>query len=155
VIPVAVVAARRTHAKVRSGSGRESDMKAAASAHVDPTLLSVTWRHESGFSEMPFPNPRHDHGKLVGYDVGPLQLSTNYYDKSPFTKGLPKAFTGNSFAFPNSFSPKSPNLNSFGKDVRFNGDTSQNLLAGGRAFGLEILPGAKALQMRRGYNRAW
>jgi hypothetical protein len=108
-------------------------LTAADGAGIDPTLLSVTWRHESGFDSMPFPNPRKENGKLVGYDVGPLQLSTNYYDKAPFTNGLPKAFTGNYFSFPNSFGPKSPNLNAFAADVRFNGVSSQNLLAGARA----------------------
>lgn len=127
---------------------------AADSAHIDPTLLSVTWRHESGFDTMPFPNPRKQNGKIVGYDVGPLQLSTNYYDRSPFTDGLTKAFTGTSFRFPNAFGPGSPNLNNFGADIRFNGDTSQNLLAGARAFAEDILPRSKGLADAAGLYRA-
>jgi YD repeat-containing protein len=119
-------------------------LTAADAAHIDPTLLSVTWRHESGFDPMPKPNPRKNHGKIVGYDVGPLQLSTNYYDTAPYTTNLPKAFTGNTFSFPGNplslHRPSNVNLNSFNKDIRFNGDTAQSLLAGARAFGLDILP---------------
>jgi hypothetical protein len=122
-----------------------SILAAADEAQIDPTLLSVTWRHESSFDPMPFPNPRRENGKIVGYDVGPMQLSTNYYDKPPFTDGLPKAFTGTDFNFPNSFGPSGPNLNAFAADVRFNGVTSQNVLAAARAFALDILPRTRRL----------
>ena len=76
------------------------------------------------------------------------------WDQGPFTTGLPKAFTGNSFNFPNSFAPKSPSLGYFGKDLQFNGDTSQNLLAGGRAFGLDIVPRSSSLADAAGLYRA-
>ena len=55
--------------------------------------------------------------------------------KGPFTDGLPKAFTGNSFTLPgNPFAPSKPNLDDFHPDMGFNGDVSQNLLAGARAL---------------------
>jgi YD repeat-containing protein len=121
-------------------------LDAADKASIDPTLLSVTWRYESDFNDSPKPNPRYNkNGNLVGYDVGPVQISTNYYMTSPFTDGLPKAFTGNSFRFPNPFGPSKPNLDDFDQNVGFNGDVSQNLLAGARAFALDILPRTKNL----------
>jgi len=129
-------------------------LTAANEAGIDPTLLSVTWRHESGFTEDPFPNPRKERGKIVGYDVGPLQLSTNYFDKSPYTKGLPKAFTGHSFTFSNFFPHKDARLSYFNEGVRFNGVTSQNLLAGARAFALAILPNSRSLADAAGLYRA-
>lgn len=125
-------------------------MAAADQEGVDPTLLSVTWRHESSFDPMPFPNPRYVGEKLVGYDVGPLQVSTNYYDKAPFTTGLPKAFTGNWSAF----HPNDHPLGWFGKDIRFNGNTDQNLQAGARAFKLDILPRSRSLADAAGLYRA-
>jgi hypothetical protein len=72
----------------------------------------------------------------------------------PFTDGLPKAFTGNSFRFPNAFGPSKPNLDDFHPDVGFNGDVSQNLLAGARAFALDILPRSKNLADAAGLYRA-
>jgi hypothetical protein len=44
---------------------------------VDPTLLSVTWRHEAipSFGSYPLPHARHtrDGRGSIGYDVVPLQ----------------------------------------------------------------------------------
>lgn len=120
-------------------------------------MLSVTWRHESTFRTDPPPNPRYENGTLVGYDVGPLQLSTNYYYKSPFTDGLPKAFTSNHFLSPDpGYRPFTPavNLNSFSPSVGFNGDVSQNLLAGARAFSRDILPRSNSLADAAGLYRA-
>jgi RHS repeat-associated protein len=131
-------------------------LAAADAAKIDATLLSVTWRHESGFDPMPLPNPRRQNGTIVGYDVGPMQLSTNYYDKAPFTNGLPQAFTGTSNNFPNplrSFQP-SPDLSVFAPDLRFNGITSENVSAAARAFALDILPRSKSPADAAGLYRA-
>jgi hypothetical protein len=58
---------------------------------TDPTLLAVTWQKEAipPFNFSPVSNYRPEDG---GWDVGPLQTSTTYYDKSPFTDGLPNPF---------------------------------------------------------------
>ena len=99
---------------------------------VDPTLLSVQWRHESSFRTDPPPNPRWEgrgrNRRLVGWDVGPMQLATNIWDKSPFTDGLPNVF--GTIA-----------MNAFTREYEgFNGSVSDNLRAGARAFTMDILP---------------
>jgi RHS repeat-associated protein len=109
----------------------EAILNTASVEGIDPTLLSVTWRNESGFSFNPKPNPRYEgkgrNRKLVGYDTGPMQISTNYYDKSPFTDGLPGAF--GTFAMDWNTKEYAP----------FNGDPYDNLRAGARAYTKDIL----------------
>lgn len=103
-------------------------LDAADREGVDPTLLSVQWRYESGFSTNPQPNPRGEGRRLNGWDVGPLQLSTNFFNKSPFTDGLPDAFGTVAMN------------NSTREYEGFNGTVSDNLRAGARAFTMDILP---------------
>lgn len=103
-------------------------LDAADREGVDPTLLSVQWRYESGFSTNPQPNPRGAGRRLNGWDVGPLQLSTNFFNKSPFTDGLPDAFGTVAMN------------NSTRQYEGFNGTVSDNLRAGARAFTMDILP---------------
>ena len=108
-------------------------MAAADQEHIDPTLLSVTWRHEAipSFGSNPQPNPRWEgrgrNRRLVGWDVGPMQISTNYYQKSPFIDGLPGAY--GTIAMNNSTR----------QYEGFNGTVSDNLRAGGGAFTMDIL----------------
>jgi YD repeat-containing protein len=108
-------------------------LAAADQEHVDPTLLSVTWRHEAipSFGSNPQPNPRLEgsgrNRRLVGWDVGPMQISTNYYQKSPFIDGLPGAY--GTIAMNNSTR----------QYEGFNGTVSDNLRAGARAFTMDIL----------------
>ncbi len=66
-----------------------SILVASALDKADPTLIAVTWAAESSFSFHPVSNYRPEDG---GWDVGPLQASTTYYDKSPFTDGLHNPF---------------------------------------------------------------
>lgn len=113
---------------------------------IDPTLLSVTWRHESTFGTSPPPNPRWEgrgrNRSLVGWDVGPMQISTNYYQKSPFTDGLPGAFGTIAMS------------NSTQQYEGFNGSASANLRAGARAFTMDILSRSRSNADAAGLFRA-
>jgi hypothetical protein len=99
---------------------------------VDPTLLSVTWRHESGFQFYPDHNYRREAGE---FDVGPMQVSTTYYDKPKFTEGLPDAFGRG---------PDELGRPIFGKSPFFNGNPYSSLRVGARAFTRDILQRAKS-----------
>lgn len=113
---------------------------------VDPTLLSVTWRHESSFGTSPPPNERREgrgrNRRLMGWDVGPMQISTNYYSGSPFTDGLPGAF--------GTMSMDSSTRQYDG----FNGTVSDNLRAGARAFTKDILNRSRSNADAAGLFRA-
>jgi len=105
---------------------------------VDPTLLSVQWRHEAipAFNPYTVPNPRwmRVRGRkpvLVGFDVGPMQLATSIWNKSPYTDGLP-----------NVFGTIAMNAKT-GEYEGFNGNVYDNLRAGARAFTMDILPRSK------------
>lgn len=108
----------------------------ASKEHIDPTLLSVTMRHESSFGTDMKPNERWVQNKktkkwtLVGWDVGPMQLATNIWFKSPFIDGL-----------------KDPvgdlSTNSQGEYYSFNGDFNENVTLAARAFRLDLLPRSK------------
>lgn len=121
-------------------------LAAAAEEGVDPTLLSVTWRHESSFGTNPPPNERWEgrgrNRRLVGWDVGPMQISTNYYDRSPFTDGLPDAY-GTVVM-----------INSTRQYEGFNGTLSDNLRAGARAFTMDILSRSRSNADAAGLFRA-
>lgn len=94
---------------------------------TDPTLLAVTWGSEggsdnNGFRYHPESNYRPEDG---GWDVGPLQASTTYYNKSPYTDGLDNPFG-------NVFSESQP----------FNGNYFSSLRVGARALNGESQRGA-------------
>jgi RHS repeat-associated protein len=109
--------------------------KIAAQEHMDATLLSVTMRHESSFGTDMIPNPRYaGKGKkshLVGWDMGPMQLGNNVWDKSPFTDGLTNPFG------------VVASVNSTRKLESFNGNFDENIIVAARAFSLDILPRSK------------
>lgn len=109
-------------------------------------MLSVTMRHESGFGANMHPNPRYE-GKgnkraLVGWDVGPLQLATNIWFKSPYTDGLN-----------NPMGTISMNSNTQKYDD-FNGDFADNVTVAARAFSKSILPQSRSLADAAGLYRA-
>ncbi|MGI8732270.1 MAG: hypothetical protein ACR2LM_03085 [Pyrinomonadaceae bacterium] len=83
---------------------------------TDPTLLAVTWSKEAipPFNFSPVSNYRPEDG---GWDVGPLQVSTTYYNKSPFTDGLPNPFG-----------------TVFSESQSFNGNAYSSLRVGARAL---------------------
>lgn len=81
---------------------------------TDATLLAVTWAKEASFNFWPVSNYRPEDG---GWDVGPLQTSTTYYDKSPFTDGLPNPFG-----------------TTRSETVAFNGNSHSSLRVGARAL---------------------
>jgi hypothetical protein len=103
-------------------------------------LLAVTWGSEATdqqthlFDEYPVANYRPGDN---GWDVGPGQTSTTYYNKPRFTEGLPLAFGNN-----------------FSESARFNGDPFQNLRATARAYSLDIIPRARSLADAAGLFRA-
>ena len=118
----------------------------SAQVGIDPTLLSVTWRHESSFTSNPPPNPRYEgrgrNRHLVGWDVGPMQTATNVWGKSPFTDGLSDPF-----------GTISMNL-STRQYEGFNGNVSDNLTLGARAFSMDILDRSRSLADAAGLYRA-
>jgi hypothetical protein len=81
---------------------------------TDATLLAVTWAKELSFDFSPVSNYRPEDG---GWDVGPLQTATTYYDKSPFTDGLPN-----------------PLGTTRSETERFNGNSYSSLRVGARAL---------------------
>jgi hypothetical protein len=91
---------------------------------TNPGLLAVTWGHESGFSYNPPPNPRwnEDRTRIIGYDVGPIQVANTLWNKSPFTDGLPNAFGIDIGAA------------QFGHRSPFNGNAFNNLSVGAGAL---------------------
>jgi RHS repeat-associated protein len=91
---------------------------------TDPGLLAVTWGNESGFSYNPPPNPRwnEDRTRIIGYDVGPIQVANTIWNKAPFTDGLPNAFGTDIGAA------------QFGQRSPFNGNAFNNLSVGARAL---------------------
>jgi hypothetical protein len=92
------------------------------------------------------PNPRYEgKGKkreLVGWDVGPMQLATNVWFKSPFTDGL------------------NDPMGTISMDVNtqqyndFNGDFADNVTLAARAFSQDILPKSSSLADAAGLYRA-
>jgi hypothetical protein len=56
-------------------------LEVANKTGVDPTLLAVTWRFESGFGSQPT-NGKHTSDTQTG-DIGPGQLFPDIWDKSP------------------------------------------------------------------------
>lgn len=104
----------------------------AAQEKIDPTLLSVTMRHESSFGTNTKANPRNvgkgRKRRIEGYDVGPMQLATNIWNKSPFTDGLSNPFGTIGF-----------NIAKNQYDS-FNGNFEENITVAARAFALDILP---------------
>ena len=62
----------------------EAILWASSQEGTDTTLIAVTWAKESGFDCFPKPNPRKD----GGFDVGPLQTSTTYFNKDRFVNTL-------------------------------------------------------------------
>src|SRR5260370_42326419 len=66
-------------------------LRIASQENIDPTLLSVTMRHESSFGTNMTPNPRYvgsgRNRRLVGWDVGPMGIAKNICGKSPFIDG--------------------------------------------------------------------
>jgi hypothetical protein len=109
---------------------------ASALDKVDPTLLAATWAAEAipPFNFTPVSNYRPGDG---GWDVGPLQSSTTYYNKSPFTDGLNNPFG-------TVFSETQP----------FNGNSFSSLRVGARAYALDILPRSKSRADAAGLYRA-
>jgi hypothetical protein len=119
---------------------------------VPLTLMSVTWRHESKFSYDVGPKPRKENGKIVGYDVGPMQVSTNYFARPPFTTGLPNAFTKKvdinlSKFIKREIADKESDLRNnqwlidvLGTEATFQGDWFENLRLAARAFTMDIIP---------------
>ena len=81
---------------------------------VDATVIAVSWRRESTFSYNPVSNYRPGD---QGWDVGPLQTATTYYNRSPFTDGL--------------FNPFGT---VFSETQSFNGNPQQSLIVGARAL---------------------
>jgi len=104
----------------------------ASQENIDPTLLSVTMRHESSFGTNMTPNERWEgrgrNRTLVGWDVGPMQLGTNVWGKAPFTDGLSNPF--GTIAM----NPSTHQYDSF------NGNFGENVTLAARAFGMDILP---------------
>lgn len=118
----------------------------AAQEGVDPTLLSVTWRHESSFTSDPPPNPRCEgrgrNRRIVGWDVGPMQTATNVWNKAPFTDGLSDPFGAIAMS------------RITRQYVGFNGSVSDNLTLGARAFSMDILNRSRSLADAAGLYRA-
>jgi hypothetical protein len=89
-------------------------------------------RHESSFGTKMQANPRKEgkgrNRKIVGYDVGPMQLATSIWNKSPFTDGLSNPFGTIGF-----------NIAKNEYDS-FNGNFEENVILAARAFALDILP---------------
>ena len=83
---------------------------------VDPTLLALTWRFESGFDFQPT-NGMHTPDVQMG-DVGPGQLYPDAWNKSPYTDKLKNPF--------------GTNLN---RGEVFNGNAYENLIVTGRVLG--------------------
>lgn len=104
----------------------------ASQEKIDPTLLSVAMRHESSFGMNTKANPRYvgkgRNRRIEGYDVGPMQLATNIWNKSPFTDGLSNPFGTIGF-----------NIAQNQYDS-FNGNFEENITVAARAFALDILP---------------
>jgi len=121
-------------------------LKIASDEKIDPTLLSVTMRHESSFGNNMVPNPRRvgsgRNRRIVGYDVGPMGTATNIWNKSPFTDGLSNPF--GTIA-----------MNRHTREyASFNGNFEENITLAARAFSKDILPrsdgNADAAGMYRG-----
>ena len=107
---------------------------------VPVTLMSVTWRYESGFKMDPDGNARYaDDGVSVnGYDVGPLQTSTNYYNKEKFTHGF-----DNPFGMAPTMVAVMTGLGrakELPQHLPYTGDANQMIHVSARAFTLDILP---------------
>jgi len=83
---------------------------------VDPTLLAVTWRFESGFNFQPV-NGMHTPSTQTG-DGCAGKLYPDTWNKSPYTDGLSNPF--------------GTNLN---RGQVFNGNAFENLMVAGRALG--------------------
>lgn len=109
---------------------------ASALDKVDSTLLAVTWAKEAipAFNFWPVSNYRPEDG---GWDVGPLQASTTYYNKSPFTDGLHNPFG-----------------TVFSESEAFNGNSFSSLRVAARAYTLDILPRSKSRADAAGLYRA-
>jgi hypothetical protein len=97
-------------------------MEISANTSVDPTLLAVTWGRESGFNNNdtsqgfnwnPVANKRSD----GGWDVGPGQLATTVWNKSPYNEVGKRFGVGNPFG------------SDFSESTPFNGDPVANLYA--------------------------
>jgi hypothetical protein len=113
-----------------------SILVASALENVDATLLAVTWAAEAipPFNFWPVSNGPRDDG---GWDVGPLQTSTTYFDQSPFTDGLDNPFG-----------------TTRSKTEPFNGNSFSSLRVGARAYTLDILPRSKSRADAAGLFRA-
>jgi RHS repeat-associated protein len=94
---------------------------------TDPTLIAVTMKEESSFGVNLDPNPRVDRNTsaVTGFDVGPMQVATDIWNKSPYTNGLPKAFS-------NGIDDVGRPI--FGRLLPFTGDIVQNMRLGARAL---------------------
>jgi hypothetical protein len=107
-------------------------LRIASQEHIDPTLLSVTMRHESSFGTNMTPNERWEgrgrNRRLVGWDVGPMQLATNIWQKSPFIDGLNNPFGTIEMS------------TSTRQYESFNGNFDENITVAARAFSMDILP---------------
>ena len=75
-----------------------------------------------------------------------MQISTNYYNKAPFTTDLPQAFKGN--GADDIGQPR------WGQLQTFSGTVADNLRAGARAFTMDILPRSRSLADAAGLFRA-
>ena len=66
--------------------------------------------------------------RLVGWDVGPMQLATNIWQKSPFIDGLTNHFGTIAMS------------TSTRQYESFNGNFDENIIVAARAFSMDILP---------------
>jgi hypothetical protein len=121
-------------------------LRVASQEGIDPTLLSVTMRHESSFGTDMVPRERWEgtgrNRSLVGWDVGPMQLATNVWNRSPFTDGLS-----------NPFGTVAMNRHTR-QYASFNGDFEENVTVGARAFSMDILARSRSLADAAGLYRA-
>src|SRR5712691_6359267 len=107
-------------------------LRIASQEKIDPTLLSVTMRHESSFGKDMRARPRKvgkgRNRRLVGWDVGPMQTGTNIWGKSPFIDGLSDPFGTVSME------------ESTHKYSSFKGNFEDKITLDARAFSMDILP---------------
>jgi len=109
---------------------------------IPMTLMSVTWRHEGGFKMNPDSYVRYaqDNESVVGYDVGPLQSSTNYYNKEKFTRGFDNPFGSAPILVDIMQQVGQGAPKALPKHLAFDGNADEMIHVSARAFTLDILP---------------